>query len=178
MKTITNSHIILVALLLMLCSFNSSKNSSLWHRVNLGKVENNMKALTNSVDPYVVRTYFSDDSDWEKISAKFVANYEMGFKANLEFLNDKKYDGFTSQELINDGLGDYEHSFIFIADKITFEGEDNSLLCIDLYDEIGRTFRVIPSELWGVENNLSISNMDFADFYDNCDEKGVFRGFE
>ena len=137
-----------------------------------------MKSLSNSEDPYVVRTYFENDSDWERISAKFVANYEMGFKANLVFLNDKKYEGFTSQNLINDGLGDYEHNFIFIADSKTIESEDNSLLCIDLYDEIGRTFRVIPSELWGVENNLSISNMDFADFYDSCDENGVFRGFE
>jgi hypothetical protein len=41
----------------------------------------------------------------------------------------------------------------------------------------GRTFRVIPSEAWGVENNLSISNMGFAEFADAVDDRGVFRGF-
>lgn len=162
----------------MLCSFNNSENSPFYLSKNHSNFENKMKSLSNSEAPYVVRTYFKNDSDWERISVKFVANYEMGFKANLEFLNDKKYEGFTSQDLINDGLGDYGHSFIFIADSITIEGEENSLLCIDLLDDIGRTFRVIPTELWGVENNLSISNMDFVEFYDSCDENGVFRGFD
>ena len=48
---------------------------------------------------------------------------------------------------------------------------------VDLYDEPGRTFRVIPRELWGVENNLSLANMDYSDFADNVDADGVFRGF-
>jgi hypothetical protein len=47
----------------------------------------------------------------------------------------------------------------------------------DMYHDPGRTFRVIPSEMWGVENNLSLSNMDFFEFADAADEDGVFRGF-
>jgi hypothetical protein len=46
-----------------------------------------------------------------------------------------------------------------------------------LYEEPGRTFRVIPSEMWSVENNLSVANMDFYEFADNVDLDGVFRGF-
>ena len=30
----------------------------------------------------------------------------------------------------------------------------------------------------GVENNLSISNMDFYEFADNADADGIFRGFD
>jgi hypothetical protein len=45
------------------------------------------------------------------------------------------------------------------------------------FDEPGRTFRVIPREIWSVENNLSISNMDYHEFADNIDSDGVFRGF-
>ncbi|MGF1568782.1 MAG: hypothetical protein ACFCVD_12050 [Nodosilinea sp.] len=45
------------------------------------------------------------------------------------------------------------------------------------WDEPGRTFRVIPREMWGVENNLSISNMDYYEFADSTDADGVFRGF-
>lgn len=55
---------------------------------------------------------------------------------------------------------------------------DNSLLLrTDFYDESGRTFRVISREMWGVENNLSIANMDYYEFADNVDPDGVFRGF-
>jgi hypothetical protein len=31
--------------------------------------------------------------------------------------------------------------------------------------------------MWGVENNLSIANMVFAEFAGAVDEDGVFRGF-
>lgn len=38
-------------------------------------------------------------------------------------------------------------------------------------------FRVIPSQLWSVENNLNISNMDWRDFFQATGAGGVFRGF-
>jgi hypothetical protein len=31
--------------------------------------------------------------------------------------------------------------------------------------------------MWGVENNLSVSNMGFEEFADKVDQDGVFRGF-
>jgi len=52
------------------------------------------------------------------------------------------------------------------------------VLVVDLYSDPGRSFRVIPSELWGVENNLSLANIDFEEFADAVDRDGVFRGFE
>ena len=48
---------------------------------------------------------------------------------------------------------------------------------VDLHAELGRPFRVIPPEMWGVENNLSIANMDFYEFADKAEPDGVFRGF-
>jgi hypothetical protein len=38
-------------------------------------------------------------------------------------------------------------------------------------------FRVIPSQMWSVENNLSIANMDFFEFADAVGDDGIFRGF-
>jgi hypothetical protein len=32
------------------------------------------------------------------------------------------------------------------------------------------------SQIWEVENNLSIANMDFNDFFNAVDKKGVYRG--
>jgi hypothetical protein len=43
--------------------------------------------------------------------------------------------------------------------------------------ELGRTFRVIPSEMWDVENNLSLANMDFPEFAGSTGPDGIFRGF-
>ncbi|WBC08931.1 hypothetical protein [Micromonospora sp. WMMA1947] len=48
---------------------------------------------------------------------------------------------------------------------------------LDLVHEPGRWFRVLPAEMWSVEDNLSIGNMDFFEFADAADPDGVFRGF-
>ncbi|MFI0040625.1 DUF6924 domain-containing protein [Streptomyces mutabilis] len=51
------------------------------------------------------------------------------------------------------------------------------LLAVDLYDEPGRTFRVPARWYPEVSANLSIANMDFADFADAVDGSGTFRGW-
>nr|WP_089013655.1 hypothetical protein [Micromonospora inositola] len=56
--------------------------------------------------------------------------------------------------------------------------DEHPLLAVDLYDEPGRTFRVPPRWYAEVSANMSIANMDFADFADAADESGTFRGFE
>jgi hypothetical protein len=43
----------------------------------------------------------------------------------------------------------------------------------DGYDEL----RVIAEELWEVENNISLANMDWEEFVDAAEDDGVFRGF-
>ena len=54
--------------------------------------------------------------------------------------------------------------------------EDLPVLCLDA-SAPERTIRVIPSELWSVENNLSLANMDFEEFAAAAGTEGVFRGF-
>jgi hypothetical protein len=55
--------------------------------------------------------------------------------------------------------------------------EEHPVAVVDLWHRPGRTFRVIPSQMWSIENNLSISNMDFFEFADAVDDDGIFRGF-
>jgi hypothetical protein len=64
-----------------------------------------------------------------------------------------------------------------MADRLTLTGPERPILVIDLAYETGRPFRVIPGQLWAVENNLSLANMDYSEFVDNVDPDGVFRGF-
>jgi hypothetical protein len=80
-------------------------------------------------------------------------------------------------------------SLLFIADSITFASPEHPILVVDLDDKVlsvaefpeitDRTpFRCIPSELWSVENNLNIGNMDWEEFAREVGHDGVFRGFE
>jgi hypothetical protein len=55
---------------------------------------------------------------------------------------------------------------------------EHLLLAVDLFDEPGRTFRVTPVWYREVSANLSIANIDFADYADAADSSGVFRGFD
>jgi hypothetical protein len=46
-----------------------------------------------------------------------------------------------------------------------------------LFDDPGYEFCTNPSQIQGIENNLSTANMDFGEFADSVDEDGVFRAF-
>ena len=49
-------------------------------------------------------------------------------------------------------------------------------LVVDLFH--GRPpFRVIVSELWAIENNLNLANMDWEEFAEAVGDDGIFRGF-
>jgi hypothetical protein len=69
------------------------------------------------------------------------------------------------------------HTFVFLVDGRTINDPEHPIVVVDLYEDPGRSFRVIPSEMWVVENNLSLANMDFQEFAESADRDGVFRGF-
>jgi hypothetical protein len=57
---------------------------------------------------------------------------------------------------------------------------DQTVLFVDLNElsgQVGRAFRSIPSEVEAIVANLSLANMDFAEFADKVDPDGIFRGF-
>jgi hypothetical protein len=135
-----------------------------------------MKKIPKTMNSLVLRTDFSDDSAWESICAA-IQRPVGEFRAYVEFLSDTEYDGLPAERLIDLVTKGFDQNFMFIVDKIALSHPDHPILVVDLYHEPGRTFRVIPPEMWGVENNLSIANMDFFEFADAVDEDGVFRGF-
>ena len=87
------------------------------------------------------------------------------------------YQDATKEQLLRLVPKDYEHSFIILVDRTAISQPEFPLLIVDLYEEPGREFRAIPSQIQGIENNLSLANMDFAEFADSVSEDGVFRGF-
>lgn len=147
-----------------------------------------MPILPKSNESLLVRTDFSSDEAWQQLAGQATRENEDGFRAYAEPVSDPAFDAAsweTVKAAVPAGQG---ASVLFIADSISLSSPDHPILVVDLSDtylsvaefpEIaGRTpFRCIPSELWGVDNNLNISNMDWEDFAGAAGEDGVFRGF-
>jgi len=137
-----------------------------------------MKQIPRTENALILRTNFSDQSAWKKICEIIRAPVgDLHFLANVDFLDDMEYADISKGQLMTLIPKDYNHTFIIVADQIATSHPDHPLLVIDLYNPSGREFRAIPSQVQGIENNLSIANMDFEEFADSVDEDGVFRGF-
>jgi hypothetical protein len=126
----------------------------------------------------VIRTDFSDEVAWEHV-CKLIQEpqTEDGFQASVECISDKACLGITAEKVASILPTGSQRSFVFLVDTKAFADHEHPVLVVDLQEDPGRSFRVVPSEAWGVENNLRLANMDFAEFADSVDEDGVFRGF-
>jgi hypothetical protein len=135
-----------------------------------------MKHIPDTHNAVVLRTDFSDSVAWQAICAA-IRNPVGEFKANVDFVSEPQYNGMTTEQVLSLVPQGSNHTFMFIVDRKALSQREYPILVLDLYTEPGSTFRVIPSEMWGVENNLSIANMDFEEFAEAVDEDGIFRGF-
>jgi hypothetical protein len=134
-----------------------------------------MKNIPETRNAMVLRTDFSDERAWQEVCAAIKEPVGQ-FRANVTFVSDPGFKDITIEEVIKQRT---KKGFVlFIVDDRTISHEEHPILVVDLWHEPGRTFRVIPAEMWGVENNLSLANMDWRDFAENADTAdGVFRGF-
>ncbi len=128
----------------------------------------------------LVRTWFGDDDAWRRLVAEVRTPSEDGFLATVICVDDVAFEGLTADELAAAQAND---TFVsFIADERTLTGDELPILAVLVLrggdDSVEhRPFRVVPPELWGVENNINLANMDWDDFAGAVDEDGVFRGF-
>jgi hypothetical protein len=137
------------------------------------------KVLRETENCPVIRTDFDNQDAWDTICKLIrmpVHDERQDFFAYVEFIDDPDFRDLTVEELIECIPDQYCHTFVFVVDKAATQAPELPILVVDLGDEIGRTFRAIPSKIQVIENNLSISNMAFAEFDDDVDEDGVFRG--
>jgi|SRR5947209_3878416 len=135
-----------------------------------------MKELPNSDHALLVRTDFSDESAWTRICAEIEAPVGE-FRAYVTFVSDRESEGLAIDELTELGKRGPYRTFLFVIDRESVQDPEHPILVLDLAEEPGRTFRVVPREMWSVENNLSMANMDFSEFAENTDADGVFQGF-
>jgi hypothetical protein len=134
-----------------------------------------MKRIPKTENSLLLRTDFSDDAAWDRLCAAVQAPVG-DFRAYVSPISDPQFDGLTVNELVRIASTP-GRSFCLVADAVALTDAEHPLLVVDLRHEPGRTFRVVPREAWGVENNLSLANIGFEDFADALDADGVFRGF-
>jgi hypothetical protein len=129
-----------------------------------------------------VRTDYSDNLAWQAaLSAAAAAVYDMDdferMGALLRPVESPALSNLTPEELIALAREGYL-SQIAVADPQTMR--DQTVLFVDfneLNGQVGRTFRSIPPEVEPIVANLSLANMDFAEFAGNTNPDGIFCGF-
>jgi len=133
--------------------------------------------LPKTRDLILIRTDYTDETKWKTVHAAITSIYEEKFRAYFSILIHKSYSTLDTSDFTTNDYGDYNFNAIFIADSITMNHPEHPVLCIDLEVVPGRSFRVIPSQLWGVENCFAVGNMDYDAYYTCRDSDGVFRDF-
>lgn len=132
----------------------------------------------------LIRTDFGDDAAWRRVAAAAMAPGEgedSAFAADLTCIDNAENDGLSIAALL-DMIGDEPPYYAFIADATTIADPEHPILAVDTGPEEtghvrGQTVRVLPATMWSIENNLSISNMDFDEFVDGAGSDGIYRGF-
>jgi hypothetical protein len=130
----------------------------------------------------VIRTDFDNQRAWET-AAKLIRAPMSGpgvtYYASLRFVEDPIFRNLTKNDLLKHLPKDYAQDFLFVVDRRALSRPDFPVLVVWVgpYEKYGRSFRTIPTQISGIEANLSIANMDFQDFADSVDRDGVFRGF-
>jgi hypothetical protein len=141
------------------------------------KAKSPRRTIAASKNPIIVRTSFANARTWTLVREIVARPVDDGYLANVDYIDDPAFDGVTKDELLELIGKKYEHAFIVIADGVTMSGADHALLVVDLDEQRGSAFRALPSQMQSIENNLSLSNMDFVEFAENVGRGGVFRGF-
>ncbi|MFG3343982.1 DUF6924 domain-containing protein [Streptomyces sp. NPDC048018] len=126
----------------------------------------------------VLRTDFADESAWDALCAAFDA---LDDHRHATCVSDRRFAGAEGAGLAEeDGAAEEDERVfhVFLADAAALADPSYPLLAVDLEDEPGRTFRVPLRWFADVSANLSLANMDFAEFADVADDEGgTFRGY-
>lgn len=125
----------------------------------------------------LIRVDSSDAAAWRACVDAVLQENAEGFRANLTVVEDPAWAGASVQDVVAAHAGDTERVVAFVFDAAAVHDKKRrALLCIDLSGKKPRTMRVLYTEVWSVENNLSLGNMEWRDFAVAL-KGGVFEGF-
>lgn len=136
-----------------------------------------MPILPSSEDSLLVRTDFSDDDGWQAVLSAVETENGDGFRAYVQVVDDPEWDGADWESVRTAALVASERAAVlFVVDRAALAAP-RPVQVVDLSDDRREPFRCVVDELWSVDNNLNLANMDWEDFSSSAGEDGVFRGF-
>jgi hypothetical protein len=127
----------------------------------------------------LVRTYFGADDAWQALRELIEAGSEQGFLANVVFVDERRFEGFSIEELEavhphrSDGW-----DVMYVADERAVKESSHPLLVVRVGRPEDLPFRCRADWLHEVDANLSLANLDWDDFRGQIDESGVFGGVD
>lgn len=140
-----------------------------------------MSELPPTHAPVLIRADFSSDETWDEVKADAERVSPEGFQAWLAFREDPSLVGLSETELADHMPGDfpsgYQHPVVFVVDSVTVSHPERPILVVSTHKDHPGRFRCLPSTVQAIQNNLTLANLDFADFGGAVDPDGVFRGF-
>ncbi|MFL6141831.1 MAG: DUF6924 domain-containing protein [Labedaea sp.] len=125
----------------------------------------------------VIRTDFGHERAWARLVEAIGTPNEDGFMANAEIVDDPDYRALSADQVLGSMPGARACRLVALVDAVTLGSKELPLLVIDQNERPPGRIRVVAREFWSIENNLSLSNMDFHEFVDAAGVDGVFRGF-
>lgn len=145
--------------------------------------------------PLVIRTDYTDDAAWRAVVAELARGAGgREWESPVHLVDDRRWDGVTSDEALVAAARDEELSVVFLADGVTMRSPLRPLLALDLgadddqdldpvfYQELidsppPREVRVVPDAVHLVHGNLQLANVDFPEFAEEAadDPDGVVR---
>ncbi len=139
--------------------------------------DDKMTGLPSTEASLLVRTDFNDGAAWEETKAASLAENEDGFRAYLHVVDDATLSEATWQDLRRATRAlEHRAAVLFIADRAALAG-DHPVQVVDLSSDSRPPFRCLARELWGVDNNLNMANMEWEDYADNVESDGIYRGY-
>ncbi|MFI6284642.1 DUF6924 domain-containing protein [Streptomyces sp. NPDC051018] len=141
-----------------------------------------MKSLPQTNDTLLIRTDFSDQAAWQALWTTVTTPNEDDFLADVHIVDDPAYRDLTTGQIISLAPAGTGRRLMIVADETALATPEMPLLAVHLpyaYEpEQGHgELRVTAGELWSIENNLSLANMDWEEFAGAADADGVVRGF-
>ncbi|MFG6490831.1 DUF6924 domain-containing protein [Microbacterium sp. P03] len=133
-----------------------------------------MQSLPLSSDSLLVRTSRSMSAEWRELLAVIGRENADGFRAYVQPVDHRRWYG-QAADAIRAAVPPSEAAVLFVADETTLGSPDLPVLAIQLNGDES-PFRAVAKELWSVENNLNLANMDWHEFADAVDDEGIYRG--
>ncbi|TLP56494.1 elongation factor P maturation arginine rhamnosyltransferase EarP [Parasedimentitalea maritima] len=128
--------------------------------------------LEDSASPMVLITDVNAVK-WRKLCEDSLVENEMGFRADLRFVDAQRFVG-SDEETLREAFPYPEAVVIFAVDELTLSQEGRPVLCIDPEGQAA-SFRAHLNEIWQVESNLSTGNLLFEEIVEECVEDGYLK---